>query len=157
MATNAPAAAKPAAQPGVWVDPFPAYNFKLLIQGVTEGHFTYCSGLGMEVEAIRYREGGNHQVVHAIPGRVEYTDVTLSYGLTASRTLFDWSMSGAKGKVQRKNVSIMLLDSTGATEVLRWNLFRAWISKWRAAALDALGKEVAIEQIVLVHEGLELA
>ena len=157
MAVNAPAAAKPSAQPGVWIDPFPAYNFKLLIQGITEGHFTYCAGLGMEVEAIRYREGGNNSTVHVIPGRVAYSDVVLSYGLTQSRALFDWAMTAAKGKVQRKNVSILLLDTTGSKEVLRWNLLAAWIQRWRAASLDALGKEVAIEQIVLVHEGLELA
>lgn len=156
MAVNAPPA-QPAAQPGVWIDPFTAYNFKLLIQGFTEAHFTYCAGLGMDVEAIEYREGNTAAVMHVIPGRVHYSDVALSYGVTQSRALFDWAMSAVNGRVQRKNVSIVLLDPGGSTEVLRWNLLRAWVSRWRAAALDALGKDVAIEQIVLVHEGLELA
>jgi len=31
------------AQPGVFTDPYRAYNFKLVVQGVTEGHFTECS------------------------------------------------------------------------------------------------------------------
>ena len=36
------------AQPGTFIDPYRAYNFKLQIQGVTEGHFTQCSGLEVE-------------------------------------------------------------------------------------------------------------
>ena len=48
------------AQPGTFIDPYRAYNFKLQIQGVTEGHFTQCSGLEIEVQPIRYREGGAH-------------------------------------------------------------------------------------------------
>ena len=34
------ATATPAAQPGDPVDPYRAYNFKLLINNVTDGHFT---------------------------------------------------------------------------------------------------------------------
>src|ERR1044071_6398793 len=83
------------AQPGVFTDPYRAYNFKLIVQGVTEGHFTECTGLGMKVEVIKYREGGTGQIVHCIPGRVEYADVSLSYGLTDSQELFDWFMTAA--------------------------------------------------------------
>ena len=43
-------------------DPYRAYNFKLIIQGVTEGHFTECTGLTVKVDAIKYREAGNNQV-----------------------------------------------------------------------------------------------
>src|SRR5438093_13740790 len=90
-------AAQPEAQPGVFNDPYRAYNFKLEIQGVTEGHFTECSGMGIKVQTIKYREGGTGQVVHCIPGPVEYGDITLRYGLTASRELWEWFMSAVKG------------------------------------------------------------
>src|SRR5689334_15857441 len=107
------------AQTGVWVDPFRAYNFKLEIQGVTEGHFTECSGLGVKVHAISYREGGNNQVVHRLPGPIEYSDVTLRYGLTSSRDLWEWLLSAVKGRVDRRNVSIVLMDNDGVAEVAR--------------------------------------
>src|SRR4026209_2761384 len=94
------AAATPAAAPGAFKDPYGSYNFKLVIQGVTEGHFTRCTGLGVKVEAIKYREGGTGQVVHRLPGRVEYADVTLFYGLTASKDLWLWLESAMKGTVQ---------------------------------------------------------
>src|SRR6185369_16970010 len=116
----------PSAQPGNWVDPYRAYNFKLLINNVTEGHFTEVSGLGVKVERISYREAGNNSIVRAIPGRVTYTSVTLRFGLTNSADLWTWLMTAVEGKVSRRNVSIVMLDSSGVTEVLRWNLVNAW-------------------------------
>ena len=95
-------------------EPYRAYNFKLLIEGVTEGHFTEVSGLDVKVEAIEYREAGNAQVVRRIPGQVAYGPVTLRYGLTHSRELWSWLLTAVEGRVERKNVSILMLDSEGA-------------------------------------------
>jgi phage tail-like protein len=147
--------ATPAAQPGNWVDPLRAYNFKLLINNVTEGHFTSVAGLGVQVERIAYREGGNNSVVRAIPGRVTYAAVTLRYGLTASQELWNWLMTAVEGRVSRRNVSIVMLDASGSTEVLRWNLINAWPQEWFGAPLDAMSQELAIESLVLAHEGLQ--
>lgn len=152
---DAPAAGAPV-QTGAITDPYRAYNFKLDIGGDTAGHFTEVTGLGARVETIDFREGGDHQVVHRLAGRVQYLDVTLKYGLTSSRALWDWFQSGVKGSVQRKNISILLMDSTGSREEMRWNLNGTWVKEWRAAALDALGQEVAVESMTLVYETLEL-
>jgi phage tail-like protein len=138
-------------------DPYRAYEFKLLIDGVTEGHFTECSGLGVKVDAIKYREAGNSQVVRRIPGQVEYADVTLRYGLTSSRDLWEWFLTPVRGEVERKNVSIVMLDADGVSEVMRWNLFNAWPTEWRGAMLDALSHDVAIESLTLVFDTLERA
>src|SRR5688572_33485108 len=94
-------------QPGTTVDPLRAYNFQLLINGVTEGHFTEVSGLGVKVERISYREAGNQSTVRAIPGRVTYSSVTLRFGLTSSKDLWDWLMTAVAGNVSRRNVSIV--------------------------------------------------
>jgi phage tail-like protein len=115
------------------------------------------SGLGIDVTAIRYREGGAGQVVHAIPGPVAYTEITLRYGLTESTQLWDWLMTAVAGKVERQNVSILLMDSSGAEEVTRWDLTNAWPCRWRGAPLDALSREVAIEGLTLVFETLQRA
>ncbi len=147
--------ATPAAQPGNWVDPLRAYNFKLLVNNVTEGHFTEVTGLGVQVERISYREAGNNAIVRAIPGRVTYASVTLQYGLTASTDLWDWLLSAVEGRVSRRNVSVVMLDPAGATEVLRWNLINAWPQEWYGAPLDAMSRELAIETLVLAHEGLQ--
>jgi phage tail-like protein len=146
-----------ATAPGAYVDPYRAFNFKMEVQGITEGHFTEVSGLEARVVPITYREAGNSQVVHYVPGRTEFGAITFRYGLTKSRELYDWFMSGVKGKVQRKNISVVLLDSDGTTEVLRWNLVNAWVTEWRGAVLDAQSHEVAIETLTLVCETLDRA
>lgn len=138
-------------------DPYRSYNFKLEIGGVAEGHFTECSGLSVKIEPIAYREAGNHQLVRHIPGPVDYTTVTLKYGVTKSRELWDWLMKSAEGNVQRRNVTIVLLDGQGDSEVMRWNLVDAWPSEWQGAALNASEKALAIETLTLVFDRLERA
>ena len=148
--------AEQSAQAGALVDPYRAYNFKLDIQGVTQGHFTQCSPMGIKVDALSYREGGQNQIVHRLAGRVEYADVTLRYGLTDSKELWTWMQTGVQGKVERKNVSIVMVGNDGATETpVHWNLLNAWVSEWRGAPLDALGREIAIESMTLVFDSLE--
>lgn len=138
-------------------DPFRSYNFKLEINGVVEAHFTECSGLKVKIDSISYREAGGSQTVRHIPGPVDYAPITLKYGVTMSKTLFDWIMKAAKGEVERKNVSISLLDSQDNSEVMRWNLHDAWPSEWKAADLGANNKGVAIEELTLVYDRLERA
>ena len=135
-------------------EPFRAYNFKLEINGVIQGHFAECSGLGVKVQSISYREAGERQIVHRLPGQVEYSDVTLRYGLTQSRELWDWFLTSMSGNVDRRGVSIVMLDGDGWTELTRWNLEQAWPSEWRGAPLAAMENGVAIETITLVFESL---
>lgn len=144
------------ANPGGWTDPYRAYNFELVVNGVTRGHFTHCTGLGVKVDTMDYREaGGDPLQVHRIPGRVRYGDITLKYGLTESTELWDWFWSGVQGEVDRRSVTIRLLGSDGTTEATSWELINAWVSEWRAAPLDAMASQLAIETMTLVFERLE--
>jgi phage tail-like protein len=143
------------AGPGQRSDPFRAYNFKITIDGVAEGHFTSCSSMGVSVESISYREGGNQQIVRKLPGIADYCDVTLRYGLTSSRDLFDWMLSSAKGKIDRRHVAIECLAPDGVHTVARWDLIDAWPREWRAAPLDALEPVVAVESVTFVCEAIE--
>ena len=136
-------------------DPFRSFNFKIEIQGVTEGHFVECTGFGVDVQPIPYREAGTSQLIHKLTGRLDYSDVTLSYGLTQSTELWDWLMQIVQGNVERKNVSVVLLQSNGSDEATRWNLESAWPRSWRGAPLDALGSEAAIESMTLTFESLQ--
>jgi phage tail-like protein len=114
----------------------------------------------VKVQTVRWRQGGELQKVHCLPGRVEPTDVTLRYGITSSKDpnsggMWAWLQSAVQGKVSRKNISIVLLDNDGQTEAVRFNLNQAWISEWRGANLNALSNGVAIEEMTLVYETLE--
>ena len=146
----------PSTQPGNVVDPYRSYNFKLVVQGVVQGHFTRVDGLGMKIDRILYRAGGEHSTVRMIPGQVEYSVVTVRFGLTDSTELLRWLFAAADGRVERRNVSLAMLDDAGVDEVRRWNLIGAWPCEWYGAPLDALGKELAIETLSLAYDRLEL-
>jgi phage tail-like protein len=60
------------------------------------------------------------------------------------------------GTVERKNGSIVLLDTTGA-EKLRWNFVEGWPTKWTGPTFNATSNDVAIETLEIAHEGLEKA
>ena len=143
--------AQAAAAPG-FKDPFGAFNFKLVIQGVTQGHFIGVEGLGGSVESHEYREGGDGPVVHHLAGRVKYRPVTLHYGVTTSKELWTWFESALKGDVQRRNISIVVLQPDGIGEAVRYNLDKAWPTSWSGATLDALEGRTAVEHCTFVYE-----
>jgi len=65
-AAKAPKTQSPNA-PGTFVDPCRGFYFKLIILGITEAHFTQCSGVEIKIDPISYVEGGS-DVEHQIPG-----------------------------------------------------------------------------------------
>ncbi len=142
------------AQPGTLVDPFRAYNFKLLIDGVTEGHFLQSSGPRGRVQVIDYREGGGGTVVRKLAGPLHLGHVTLSYGFTTSPELWDWFLGSMEGQPRRKNVSILMLGMDGVTERQRYNLLECWPCEFECPAFDALSQQVAIARLVLTFESL---
>jgi phage tail-like protein len=144
----------PAATPGVFIDPFPTCHFKIMILGIIEGHFIGFSGFRISVDNISYVEGGS-PVEHQIPGRAHYDPVTLKYGFTQSRELWDWMMSAAKQPVQRRNVQIIILDADGITEKVRWTLYNAWPVEWIADDFDAGSSAVAIHRLKVAYENCD--
>jgi len=152
--SDVPTSTTTGAAPGVFVDPYRSFNWKLVVPGLAEAHFTECTGMAARVTPITYREGGTTQV-HRIPGIVDFAECTLKYGLTNSRQLWEWFQTGLNGKVQRQNVSVVVLDPDGVTPRLQWDLIRAWASEWRGAPLDAMCSEIAIETLTLVYEDLK--
>jgi phage tail-like protein len=137
------------------VDPYKNFRFLVEIEGLTQAGFSECSGLGSRVEVIEYREGGEPATVRKLPGRVTYPDITLKWGVTDSRELYDWHRAVVQGQIQRKGCSIILLDDSGQEKV-RWNLVNAWPSKWDGPTFNAKGSDVAIETLTITCEGVEL-
>ena len=147
----------PDAAVGQIVDPFRNFNFVLQIQDVTAAAFSHCSGLGVRIHPVRFREAGPSQIVRSLTGPVDYAEVVLRYGLTQSMDLWNWLLASMRGTVQRRHVSIIMIEADGATQAMRWNLMNAWPCEWRGAPLDTLGREAAIEEIRLAFDQLERA
>ena len=132
------------------------YNFLLRINA-TEVRFTECLGLGLRIERVLYRESGATGIVRSLPGRVEYSEVVLRYGLTNTPDLWMWLKQATDGGLKRRNVTISQLDNDGATPRIDWNLFGAWPCQWSGVPFDALGREVAIEELRLAFDRLDRA
>ncbi len=137
-------------------DPFGNYNFLVEIDGIARAAFQECSGFDSTIDVIEHREGGENTTPRKLPGQTKYSNLSLKWGLTDSRELYDWHRQVVNGDIERKNGSIVLLDRKGE-EVLRWNFFRAWPTKWDGPDLNAEGTDVAIETLELAHEGVERA
>ena len=91
-----------------------------------------------------------------LPGLTKYANIVLRRGVTQDAELSNWRKTVEDGQVDRRNGSIILRDDDG-TDVVRWNFFNGWISKWEGPALNASKNEVAIETIEIAHERLERA
>ncbi len=145
---------------GDLVDPYRNYNFLVEIDGITQAGFQEVSGgLSSEIDITEYREGGfqvsdHGATVRKLPGMTKYSNITLKWGLTNSRELYDWHRLAVKGKVERKNGSIILMDTAG-DEVVRWNFVNGWPSKWNGSDFNAKSSDVAIETLEIAHEGIE--
>jgi phage tail-like protein len=135
-------------------DPYLAFNFAVEIHGLVVGGFAEVSGLQAEIEVQDYREGGVNEFIHKRAGPARYpSNLTLKKGMTTTKTLWTWYCDVMQGKVERKNVSVMLMNSAG-DEVQRWNFQKAYPVKWVGPNLKASAAEVAIETLELAHDGL---
>lgn len=141
---------------GQRVDPYRNFRFLVEIDKIVQAGFSECSGFGSNVEVIEYREGGDTATVRKLPGKVSFPDITLKWGVTDSRELYDWHRAAVTGQIQRKNGSIILQDDTGAEKV-RYNFFNAWPSKWDGPDFNAKGNDVAIDTLTISCEGVEIA
>ena len=142
------------AQTGQRVDPFRNFNFLVELDGIAQASFTECSGLSTTTEVIENREGGDNVTVRKLPGKTSYSDISLKWGLTDSTELWDWRQQITDGNIVRKNGSIVVFDLANSTEVARWNFVRAWPTKWEGPSFSAKGNDIAIDTLVLAHEGL---
>lgn len=138
------------------VDPYFGYNFAVELDGITRAGFRECSGLESSQNAAEYREGTDRYLnSRKIPGLNTYNDITLSRGVTNDRKLWDWRQRVMAGTVDRHNVSITLLDQQGNPKVT-WNLYECWPKSWTGPSMNATSDEIAVEQLTLVCERIEV-
>jgi len=142
-------------------DPYPSYNFEVIITGISDdgkavkGSFMEASGLGVEMSPVEYRNGSEDITVRKIPGLKKFTNITLKWGITGDLALLNWVVEGLQCLVQLTEGSVSLLIEN-RQEVMRWNFKRAWPCKWTGPGLNAKNNEIAMETLEICHEGLEI-
>jgi phage tail-like protein len=141
--------------------PYAQFNFLVdLGTGDVDGPdagFQECSAIATEVAVAEYRNGNDKEnSVHKIAGLSRVSDVTLRRGLIGSMVLFDWLNAVRNGEEATRTVRIQLVNEDHTEPVMTWKLLRARVVKWAAGPLNAKGSDVAVEEIVLAYERLEV-
>ncbi len=139
-------------------DPLVGFTFGLEIDQLTMGYFTECSGLGSSNEVIQHKvvDDGGHELVQKIPGRLSWEDITLKRGITADMGIWEWREKVEQGMMgeARRHGSVVMFDRN-YEEIARWNFENGWPSKVSGPSLNADSNDIGVEEITIVHEGID--
>jgi phage tail-like protein len=142
--------------------PYVQFNFLVdLGTGVTDGPqagFQECSNIGMEVTVAEYRTGNmKENSVQKITGINKATDVTLKRGVIGSLDLYQWLDQIRNGDQSAYRTVIVQLQNEDHTQVVQtWKLLRARIIKHVSGPMNAKGTDVAMEELTLAYERLQM-
>lgn len=142
----------------------PYGNFNFLVDlgdGVTDGPhagFQEVSSIGMEVTVTEYRNGNSRENnVVKLTGLAKAPDVTLKRGIIGSLDLYQWIDQIRNGDAKAlRTVTIQLQNEDHSATVQTWKLLRARIVKHTSGPFNAKGTDVAMEEMVLAYERLEM-
>ncbi len=133
--------------------PHGKFRYKVEIDGLEAGGFSEASGFDASIDVMGYREGDMVQTPMKIPGLKKYGNITLKQGVADSMVMYEWMIAGVEGDVERKTITITILDET-ETAAASWQVINAWPTKYTAPDFNATSSEIAIESIEIAHEGM---
>ena len=142
--------------------PYVQFNFLVdLGTGNSDGPdagFQEVSGIGMEVTVAEYRNGNEKDnCVRKITGLNKSTDVTMKRGVIGSLSLYDWLHQIRNGDQSALRNIVVQLQNEDHTEIVQtWKLLRARIIKHTSGPMNAKGTDVAMEELVVAYERLEM-
>jgi len=137
--------------------PIPVFHFSVSLGGESIG-FSDVTGLSQEISPIEYRDGMMNATTLPLkrPGLKKASNITLKKGLiSGNNEFFKWLNNDGKPNVDRRDITITLLNDEGEP-VFVWSVLQAWPIKVEGPALKATGNDIAIESIDLVHEGITM-
>lgn len=133
-------------------DPYGSFRFRIEADGLDRGGVQSVSGIERTTETEPYREGGVNDHDRQLITKTTQATLVLKRGLL-DPWFWDWHEDVVNGEVERRTVSIILIDERGE-EAWRWICADAFPTKWGGTDLDAGSSAVAVESIELVHHGL---
>lgn len=142
--------------------PYHQFNFLVdLGTGDTEGPeagFQECGPITMSVDVIEYRNGNEKENnSRKLTGLQKVTDVTLKRGIIGSLNLYHWLDQIRNGDQAGLRTVVIHLQSEDHTAIaMTWKLLRARIVKYTSGPFNAKGTDVALEEMTLAYERLEM-
>lgn len=136
-------------QDDIW--PVPQFYFRVRLGDKGEMVCQEIVGLDSETDMIAYRHGNSP--VFSMPGVNKTAEVTLKKGTLSSDAPFlDYLRADPFEKL---SVTIQLLDESEAVTI-QWTLDNAYPVRLSGTDLNSEAGEIAIDEIVLAHEGLTI-
>lgn len=143
--------------------PYSQFNFTVnLGTGDTDSvqaGFQEISGLGLEITIAEYRNGNEKDnAPRKITGTYKVPDVTLKRGVIGALDLYEWLdqiRSGAQDAL--RTVTIQLLSEDRTSIATEWKLTNARPMKYTGPSLNGKGTDVAVEELVLACERIDMA
>ncbi|HLI38338.1 MAG TPA: phage tail protein [Streptosporangiaceae bacterium] len=140
-----------------------AMRFSVTIDGLDLGHWSFCDGLKVEFKTDRVTDGGHYDHQAILPVTVAYGSITLKRAMIQpdSDKVKEWLSKVARQWVgddalanpyKAGTATIKLLDVCGR-KVQEWVLREVYPVSWSGPTLSAEQSKVAIETLVIEHEG----
>ena len=142
--------------------PYAQFNFLVdLGTGNTDGvqaGFQECSNIGMEVTVAEYRNGNEKEnSVRKITILNKATPVTMKRGVIGSLDLYNWLNDIRNGNQSaRRTIRVHLQTEDHSAIAQTWSLKNAFISKHVSGPFSAKGADVAMEELTIDYERLEM-
>ncbi len=164
------------------IDEFVPFRFKVALyhpddnQLLCAGYFSEVTGFEVTMEPKVIKEGGRNWGEHQRSGPTKFAPMTLKRGVTTVNDLWAWfdlaTRQGDYGHRLTGEITVLgnptttpnggngksAASSQTVTEnpIMVWKLVGVFPTKFKGPDLNATANQVAIEELQLVHEGLEL-
>ncbi|MBO9621267.1 MAG: phage tail protein [Sphingomonas sp.] len=146
-------------------DPYKSFRFRLKWDGKYVAGISKVSALKRTTEVVEHRDGGDPTAMRKSPGNTKFEPLTLERGVTHDTEFEGWASlvwrinNPASAQIAlkgfRKDLLLELHNEAGQVALV-YKIYRAWVSEFSALPeLDANANAVAIQSLVLQHEGFE--
>jgi phage tail-like protein len=130
------------------------FVYGLEMEGNLSGYFSSVTGIGSESEVVEHKvvdDKTGQTIVRKLPGRLEWTEITLRRGFTANLSIWQWRQQVVDGNLEtaRLNASIIAFNRSNQI-VARWELFNTWPKK---LVMQTGDQNQMVEELILVSEG----
>jgi phage tail-like protein len=130
-----------------------AARFQVTIDGQNLGAWSSCTGLEVDFQHEAYEELGNNQFLHFLPKAAKYTQITLQRACTAEESTALQAWLGSVVMQPAKGTASITLHDAAQGEVITWTLTGVFPAKWKGPELEGGSQKMALETLVLTHEG----
>jgi phage tail-like protein len=136
--------------------PLPKFHFSVEWGG-TKIAFTEVSGLNKEMDVIEHRVGSSPEFFKKkMPGMQKLSNISLKRGVFAGdNEFYQWYNTVAMNTVQRRDITISLLNETHAPVVV-WKVKDCFIVSLKCSDMKSDANEAAIDTVEIANHGFTM-